>query len=139
MGGVVMPFGLLFRRTSNTHPDPEKDRRRWKAGDIVCIYEVRQCADNPAPNSPHDILVVTDGPPASEVRPIVGPREAGQGVAYTKSRWRIDLSRLPVPAAAAIAAHLRAECTYAQFEAAVIEKNLGLPMRDMGLKEIGIG
>lgn len=128
-----MAFGILFRRTSNSHADPNIDRVKWKRFDVVCVYEPNQCRDNPHPDSPHAILVVTDGPNADRARRhLCTDYRSGGGTILGRAKWIFSPPQLPAPVRQALQQNGRAPCTFEEFQGACFDRETGLNLRDSG-------
>ena len=126
-----MAFGILFRRTSNSHPDPEVDRAKWKQFDVVCVYPAAQCSEVKHASSTHAILVVTDWPgPARAREALCRDYRDGGGVLLGRAKWIFSPPQLPAPLRNALQNTGRAECTFNQFELAVFNRETGLSLRD---------
>jgi hypothetical protein len=126
-----MAFGLLFRRTSNSSPDLNLDKAKWKQFDVVYVYPAAQCPDAPHPDSPHAILVVTDGPgPARARAALCQEYRSGSGLFFGRAKWTFSPPQLPAAIRNALQNTGRAECTFNQFELAVFNRETGLSLRD---------
>lgn len=128
-----MAFGILFRRTSNSSPDPNLDLAKWKVGDIVCIYETSQCTEPPVAGSPHAILVVTGSITATRAREVLAREYRSQtGTFFGRSKWVFDPNQLPNAIRTALQTTGRAECTPNQFRQACFSRETGLDIGTSG-------
>lgn len=128
-----MAFGILFRRISYTDPDPNVDKAKWKAGDIVCIYEASQCPDPPAPGSPHYILVVTGAITAAQARNVLAKEyRSGGNLFFGRSKWTFSLDQLPTQIRNTLTSTGRAECTANQLRQACFDRETGLDLATSG-------
>lgn len=127
-----MAFGVLYNYIgSPPKADPRKHAQRRRPGGLVAIGPANQYRNNPAPGSPHRILMVSDGGDVRSTEYMASPIDRvrdGIPELVSKDSFRVDETLLPAAAQAQLQRDGRAVVTLAEFEAAVWDVRPDFPM-----------
>lgn len=124
-----MACGVLLRRISSQ----PVAKVTWKPWEIVCSLRAEQCRSDPNPDSPHAILILSDGN-KDEVDKILGTLDAADGRTIGLARFAIEPNLLPPDVLVTLSKSGRATCARADFMEAARHQD---PLSPLKLSELG--